>query len=366
MRDVATEPARGAAPPISVVVVNYNGEQHLEPCLEAVFAQSPAPAEVLVIDNASTDGAVARLAPRFPQATWMALERNDGPCPARNLGLERARHEWVLLLDNDAVLAPGALAALLDAARARPDVCLLQPRSVFADEPARVHYDGGLLHYAGVFSLRNFYTPLAEASGRGSIEVPGAVSVALLARRDVLLRVGGFDSRFFILFEDLDLSLRLALAGERVLSVENAIVFHRGGTAGISFRGGADYPDRRAFLHSRNRWIVLVKNLRWRTLVVCAPALLLYESVFSGFALVNGSLLAHLRGKWAFLRGMGETLRARRDVQKLRRTSDASFLVGGPLTVTPGLRGSRLRRFAIRTLDLALGAWWRAVRGLAG
>lgn len=361
--------ARDKAPgigPITVVVVNFDGLAHLEACLHAVFAQTLVPDEVILVDNASRDGSETAALARHPALRLLRLGKNEGPCPARNAGLAAARNAWVLLLDNDAVLLPDTLERLAQAAADRPEAAVLEPRSVFASEPARVHYDGGALHYVGLFSLRNFYVPLDQAQGSGSVEVDGVVSVALLVRRDTLLAAGGFDPSFFILFEDLDLSLRLRMQGHTLLCVEEAIVLHRGGTPGISFRSGADYPRSRAFLHSRNRWIVLLKNYRLRTLLVAAPGLLLYELVWLGFALVGGVLGAHLQGKWAFFRALPRTLEARAQLERTRKLRDRELLVGGPLTVTPGLRSSGLHSGLLGALDLGLRAWWRLARRFAG
>jgi GT2 family glycosyltransferase len=352
--------------PISVVIVNYNGAAHLEHSLDAVFAQSVKADEVLLVDNASTDGSELEACERHPSVRLIRLEKNDGPCPARNAGLAAARNAWVLLLDNDAVLLPDTLAQLANAAAVEPSAALLQPRSVFASEPTRVHYDGGSLHYAGVFSLRNFYAPLAEAEGEGAVAVDGAVSVALLVRRELVLELGGFDPAYFILFEDLDLSLRLGIAGYTILSVEHALVHHRGGTPGISFRSGPDYPHSRTFFHARNRGFVLLKNYSWSTLFVSLPGLALYEFVWFCFALVNGGLFAHLHGKLAFFFAIPRTLRLRRAVQRTRVERDSDLLVGGPLTITPGLKSSKLRIRVLSTLDRFLAWWWRVVRPLIG
>lgn len=351
---------------ITAVVVNYNGAQHLPPCLEGLARQGERIERVLVVDNASTDGSRELVARIAPDARVVDLAENRGPCPARNAGLREAATPWVLLLDNDAVLADGALEKLVTAARSRPDVALVQPRSVFAGEPERVHYDGGELHYVGLFALRNFYAPLAEARGSGTLEVGGAVSVALLVRRELLLALGGFDERYFILFEDLDLSFRLRAAGHAILSVEDALCLHRGGTPGISFRDAAPYPRSRAFFHSRNRWYFLDANYRRRTLLVAAPALALYELVWLAFCLKEGALGGWLEGKLAFLRDRQGRREARRRARDARRVADRDLLVGGPLTIAPQLARRGVALVVLRGLDQLLRLWWRVVRPLAG
>jgi GT2 family glycosyltransferase len=350
-------------PAVSAVVCNYQGERYLEECLRSVLAQEPD--EVIVVDDASTDASVALVRERFPGVEVLVLARNSGPCAARNAGMRAARHRWVLAVDNDAVLEPGVLDKLRGALEARPEVCLAQVRSVLYDEPTRVHYDGGGFHYLGLIALRNSYVPLAQAAGTGVVEADALVAICALLDRDVVLLHGGYDEGLFYLAEDLDLSLRLKLAGERLVSVEDALVRHRGGTEGLSFRGGV-YPAKRVFLHARNRRTILLKCYRARTLLLSLPALGLYELAWAVFALARGELGAHVAGQLAFLRSLPRVLRARAAVQAQRRRRDRELLVGGPLVLAPGLGARPAARVLARCLDACLRAWWRLVRPIAG
>jgi GT2 family glycosyltransferase len=352
--------------PVSVVVCNFEGEAYLDACLGAVEELQGVVDEVIVVDNASKDRSRAMIAERFPRARVIAMERNDGPCPARNTGLRAAKNRWVLALDNDAACAPDVLAKLCAAAASTPGTAIAQPRSVFATEPSRVHYDGGALHYAGLIALRNFYRPLSEAEGTGAVEVDCAVAVALLVDRDAVLALGGWDETMFILFEDLDLSFRLRATGRKILSVEDAIVLHAGGTPGISFREGPSYPGSRVFFHSRNRWTYMAKCYRTRTLLVALPGLALYESVWLAFALLSGSIGPWWKGKRAHFGLREHVKRERARFQAERTRNDRELLAPGPLTVTPALRASAPKRAVIGALDLLLGLWWRIVRPLAG
>ena len=361
-------PTPSSQPAVTAVVCNYEGEGHLPHCLPALLAQTYPLAELIVVDNGSTDRSLEVVRELAPEARIVAMDTNAGPGPARNRGVEESGTELVLMVDNDAVLEPDCLAKLVAAWTARDgrDLAFVQPRSLFAADPERVHYDGASLHYAGLFSLRNFGRPLASAEGQGTVPVDGAISVALLTSRTVMRELGGFDPRYFILFEDLDLSYRARMEGLAVLSVEDARVHHRSGTAGISFRDEskkAIYPSRRVFLHSRNRWVFLLKNYRLMTLLVAGPGLLFYELVWFAFALKSGHPLAWLRGKWAFLTGLGTTLEARSRIQARRRLTDRELLVGGPLTIHAQLEKSSS---LVGLIDRMLTLWWTLVRRLAG
>jgi GT2 family glycosyltransferase len=344
--------------PVTAVVVNWNGERYLAPCLEALRALDLA--EVLVVDNDSSDGSLELIATRFPEVRVVQVGENAGPARARNLGLEAARTAWVLALDNDVVVPPDLLDPLRAAAASRPGVAVVQPRSVFADDPGRVHYDGGLLHYAGVISLRNWYRPLDEAEGRGLVEVDCFVSLCALVDRHALLALGGYDERMFILFEDLDLSHRLRLTGKTLLCAEDLVVRHDSGTPDLSFRDGKRYPGSRVFYHSRNRWLYLAKCSRLWTLLLAAPGLALYECAWLAFTLRQGGFGAWWRGKLAFCAELPSTLRLRRELQRARVRGDRGLLVGGPLTLTPSLTEGG-GGFGARLLDGALRGWWAVV-----
>ncbi len=363
-------PSSEARAPVDALVCNYNGRAHLEHCLPALEAQTVPPRRIVVLDNASSDDSAAWIAAHYPRVEFVRLEQNLGPGPARNKALEMAQGDWALLLDNDAVLEPDALERLLDCARAHPTAALIQPRSVFFDEPERVHYDGGAFHYCGLLSLRNFGVLRAQALGQGDVEVEAAVSVALLVRRAALAGRLAFDPGYFILFEDLDLSFRLRALGESIWSAEGALCRHRGGTGGISFRSGS-YPRQRTLLHARNRWRFVLKCYAGRTLIVALPGLWLYEGAAALFALRQGTLGAWFLGHAQVVRSLPEILRLRREFFHLRRGAqacaakprprDQELLVGGPLTVHPMVRSA-----TTRLLSRLLAGWWGLVRSLAG
>jgi GT2 family glycosyltransferase len=356
---------------VSAVVCNYQGEAYLVRCLDAIAAlEGDALDEVIVIDNASTDGGEALVRDKYPHVRWIQMGYNSGPAAARNRGMREAKNRWVLAVDNDAALEPDGLRKLMAAAETRPDAIILQPRSVFAAQPDHVHYDGGSLHYAGLIVLRNWYRPLSEAVAADNAidpdahvrDVDCAVSVCLLMDAEHVLEIGGYDEAYFILFEDLDLSYRLRSAGQAILSVEDAIVHHDAGTAGISFREGNHYPGPRVLYHSRNRWRFLLKNHGAWTLFVSTPGLLLYELAWFAFAVRHGGLWPWLRGKGQFLRALPDTLRLRRQVQGRRAFGDGKLLVGGPLTLTPAVSQSDTSQGLAGALNWGLTLWWRLAR----
>ena len=280
---------------VTATVCNFNGRLYLGDCLKALLDQTLPPGRIVVYDNASQDESVAFVRLNFPQIEVVAMGGNLGPGAPRNRGMQEAATRYVLQVDSDVILAPDCLEELLVDAE-QSGAAITMPRALFDGDRARVHYDGGFLHYVGVMTLRNFFAP-RPAQAEGPLDVDAVIAMALLMRRDVVLGAGGYDLDYFILFEDHDLSYRLRARGERLRLVPHALVFHREGTAGISYRDGPAYPERRAFLHSRNRWRLLLRNHSTRALLLGLPGILAYELVWFGFALRKGLVAPWLAGK---------------------------------------------------------------------
>jgi GT2 family glycosyltransferase len=296
----------------------------------------------------------------------ITLDRNEGPCTARNRALEEAAHPLVYQIDCDIAPNPMSLDRLLAAMRkGGPEVVACQPRAVFESRHDLIHYEGGWFHYTGVMNLINFYTPIPEGP-EGVKEVDAVISMALLLRKKEVLEAGGYDPRFFILFEDHDLSYRLRMRGFKFYSVPEALVYHREGTEGVSFRGTSRYPSRRAYLQSRNRWIVLAKNHTLRTIVLSLPGLMIFELAWFAFSLREGFPLAFLKGKLSFFYMFPRLLAERRRIQAHRVLRDKDLLGARDLTFSPLIRKSGAAEFLVKGLNRSLRAWWSLVKALAG
>lgn len=346
----------------TVVVCCYNGERYVRDLLRSIQAQTKRPAATILVDNGSSDGSVGIVRAEFPDVEVIAVPQNAGPCVARNLGMSHARGRWVFAADVDVVLAPDCLEQCLAVVRDDPGLAVVEPRALDDSRRDLIQYDGAHFHYVGLLSLRNFYRPEQNADGLAVSPIEGFISVAILADRTKLLSAGGYDPAFFYLAEDADLGYRLAMRGERLASASRARVYHRGGTQGLSFRGG-EYPSRRVFLMSRNRWLFLAKNYQASTLLIALPGILLYEAAAFFFALAKLAPLQYVKGKIAFLGLLRGALRERNNNQAARRVGDRAILRSGPLTLWPPLTSGRVAGALGAALDGALGLYWRLTGG---
>jgi len=258
-----------AAVDVAVVIPNYNGERWLPGVLESVAAQSIAPAEVLVVDDGSVDGSLALLAQRFPRVRVLALGRNGGFARAANAGVAAVAVEAVALVNTDVRLAPDWIersAAALDAAPAAASVAT---KLVDLDDPALIYDAGDVLRRDGACEQRGRF----ERDG-GRYDAPGdvfsACAGAALYRRSAVLAVGGFEERFGTYLEDVDLGLRLRLAGWTCRWEPRAVARHAGGgSTGTLAHGPGAWVERNTLLlvarAFRPRWLPLVayRQLAW-------------------------------------------------------------------------------------------------------
>lgn len=244
------------------VVVNRDGGEAFFAALSSLKAQASVDASIVVVDNASQAAERERLAAEFGQTRVLTFSRNLGFAGAANEGIARTRSPFVLLLNNDAVLAPDYVARLA-------------ARLTFDDRLAAVQGlvltgDGGQVDTAGLdWNRRGEAVPLLAGTSPGQapkdvFEVSGVSATATLYRRAALQSIAPhgevFERSFFAYYEDVDLSLRLSRAGWRFACDPAALCRHEGS------RTGRRTPARRALWTARNRWRTLFRNFDSRLL----------------------------------------------------------------------------------------------------
>jgi N-acetylglucosaminyl-diphospho-decaprenol L-rhamnosyltransferase len=235
----AEKPTREASE-VSIIVVSYNSKQYLARSLEAVTGTAR---ELIVVDNASTDGSREFVRSCFPSAQLIALDSNVGFGTACNAGMRVATGTFVLLMNPDAWPKGNSIAELVRYAEAQPNIGAVGPRLRGLD--GRLHQSSfgyPTLFWLGrpavtSFPQRRSLARRGLAALRNTISVANrrkgvfVVAAALLLRREAVRSIGGFDSRFFMFNEDVDLCWRLLQAGWRVEVCEGAEFAHAGGAS---------------------------------------------------------------------------------------------------------------------------------------
>jgi hypothetical protein len=297
---IADPGPRAAAPAVSVVIPNWNGRGWLEPCLASLAAQDLTPAEVIVVDNGSTDGSVDYLRESHPQVEVLALDHNTGFAHAANLGMGRARNDVVALINADVVLEPDWLSRLAVALAQDPGAASAACKMVSLADPSTIYDAGDILRRDGACEQRGRFT---RDDGRFDApgEVFGACAGAAMYRRSAVRTEGGFDERYFAYLEDVDLALRLRLAGWHCLYVP-AVARHAGESTSPQLAGG----HQRLVTRNYALLVALWFPPRWLPYVAYRQAGWLWH------ALRRGNLGVHLRGLAAAAALLPSALRDRR------------------------------------------------------
>lgn len=216
---------------LSYCIVNTNGGELLKACLDSIERFSPPEAsyETLLLDNASDDGSPAYAEGR-EHVRVIQLTRRAGKAANDSRLLREARGEFALLINEDAEITEGAVAALLEALRGDDSAAAAGALLMNGDgiaQPCAWRFTGVATALAGVFWLHRIFT--VQSKGEATRRVDWAQSAALLLRRSSANAIGNLDEDFFVYGDEVDLCRRLANAGGHTLYVPSARVYHREG-----------------------------------------------------------------------------------------------------------------------------------------
>lgn len=327
---------------VAVLVLNWRQAAVTAACVDSLLKARVEPRDVLLIDNGSGDGSAQQLAERFPDVPLLALTTNGGYTGGNNRGFERvlaeARHEFVLVLNNDTLVPDGLIERLVQEMEEHPGAGIVQPRLV--------GFDGATIENAGFEMDRNGAT---WPRGRG--EAPGssfdatsffyASGACMLVRTEVLRALRGFDERYFMYNDDVDFSWRARIAGWGIRLVDDARCLHAESlTAGTA-------PEKIAIIW-RNRFATLLKCYGIARLLTRVPFAILATGLFALATAVNQRdarfvpLFLKAVG-WNVAR-LGSTMRERSALRAIRKARDRDVMRLAAPSIEWRMVRARLRR----------------------
>ncbi len=312
-------------PLVSIILVNWNGKHYLEACLRSLAAVTYAPKEIILVDNASTDGSVAWVRAHKKNVRIIEQKENLGFAGGHDAGLQAARGDLLLLLNVDTVVEPSFLAYLVNRLQDDKNIGVVQPKVMVGE-------DRRLIDSIGSFFLPNgllYHYGREKAEDLPQYNVPqdifSAKGVCMLVRRTVIDRVGLFDPTYFAYFEETDFCMRVWLAGWRVSFEPASRIYHAGGAS--SSQQQSSYIVYHA---SKNVICTYLKNLSFAYALRTISSIVMLYSVWCLVSVMTGKFstaYAVIRAiRWNIV-NLGQTLHKRGEVQRVMRTRpDDAFL----------------------------------------
>ncbi len=228
-------------PVLSIVIVSWNVRDDISNCLKSIFSNKPAfSSEVIVVDNASSDGTVSFIKENFPEVITISNNRNLGFAAANNEGIKRAGGDFVFLLNPDTIVKPEVLNTLVNYLREHGDVGAVGPLLLNEDGTVQnsvrrfptfrgALYRHTAFRYFKVFkgAYKSWMMKDFDYSKQANVEQ--LMGAAILLRREVLEKTGAFDERYFMYYEDVDLCYRIRQAGWQIVFSPQTSIIHLGG-----------------------------------------------------------------------------------------------------------------------------------------
>jgi len=284
---------------VSIVILNWNGLQHLERFLPALLRFTIHPgAELVVADNGSTDDSLPFLRKEYPSIRIIELEKNYGFSGGYNRALEQIDASYVLLLNSDIEVTEGWLEPMLELMESDPAVAACTPRIL--DFKRKSHFEyagaaGGYLDSFGYpFCRGRIFDHLEEDKGQynDATDLFWGSGACLMVRSDLFWESGGLDEQFFAHMEEIDLCWRLQRMAYRIRYVPSSTVYHVGGA---TLQRGNPF---KTFLNFRNNLLLLYKNLPARK----RGKILFSRMILDGISALRFLLQGAFKDFWAVFR----------------------------------------------------------------
>ncbi|MEM7825409.1 MAG: glycosyltransferase family 2 protein [Candidatus Aenigmatarchaeota archaeon] len=272
-------------PLVSVIIINYNGLKHLNECLSTLKKTKYKNFETILIDNNSSDGSVEFVEKKFKWVKVIKLKENFGVAFASNIGIENAKGKYVVFLNNDISLDPLWLKEMVKVIEKNPEIGACTSKLLLYSNPKLLNAAGidvdfygfpacrGLKHRGCYETDKNQYKIGEVFSGHGA---------SMLIRKDVLEKIGKFNSDYGMHYEDIDVCWKIRLAGYKILYVPSSVVLHkiRGSSSFFSIEG--------KFFLERNRLRTLLQNYELTTLIRILPFYVFLKSLEVWFYIFFG------------------------------------------------------------------------------
>ena len=301
----------------SIVILNYNGNDFLEDCIDSINDKTSGNFEIIVVDNASPDNSGREMASKYPACKFILNEKNLGVPEGLNVGIRNSSGEFIILMNNDVKVTKGWLDSFFHAYKEN-GLGLYQPKFLKMKDPNILDGTGDMINLFG-FGFARAKGQIDKGEYEEIEEISYASGTCMFLPRKIIDDIGFFDKRLFAYHEELDFGWRARLCGYKSFYVPESVIHHFG-SAGWGWTGQKFY-----FLE-RNRWIVLLKNYSFKTITRLFPSLLLLEIIMIGFFAKKGILRKKIWSYGSIIRSWNQISKDRKKIQSMRILSDDEIL----------------------------------------
>ena len=219
-------------PKISIIIVNYNGKELLQKCLESLFKTDYENFEVILVDNNSTDNSIEFVTKEYPKIIVIKLDSNKGFAEPNNIGAKIAKGEYLLFLNNDTVTTSNFISEMIKVLEKDQRVAICQ--SLLLRPNGDIDSSGDFIDRIGI--VYNSKTKIDQIK-----EISSARGACMMIRKKIFDKLGGFDEKFFFSFEDVDLGWRSWILGYKVVIAPNSVVYHSAGKTSSKLKSEAAF-----------------------------------------------------------------------------------------------------------------------------
>ena len=325
---------------VAVVILNWNGKKFLQQLLPTLIHHTPSDVDIVVGDNASSDGSVEFLQQQFPQIQIIENDKNYGFAEGYNRVLDKVYADYYVLLNSDVEVTDNWIEPVINMMEADKNIAICQPKLLSFYERDTFEYAGGaggyIDKYGYPFCRGRMFTTLEKDNGQynDACEIFWATGAAMFVKTEVWKQLEGLDGDFFAHMEEIDFCWRAKNAGYKVYYCPQSVVYHIG--------GGTLPPSSpfKTFLNFRNNFSLLFKNLPKQQLLYILPARVLLDLVAACKFLAEKKpkeFTAVIKAHWEFYKQIPKLKRKRKEITQRK----VSNIYNGNIVLEYYLKGKK-------------------------
>lgn len=307
------------SPLVSIMVVTYNSQNYIKACLEKLFKTKYPKFEIIVVDNASSDKTIEIIKKKFVKVRIIQNKKNLGYAGGNNLGVKNAKGNLVAFINPDTQVLPEWLKPLVNTIQS-PRTAACQPKIMLLQDKKLICATGKISNFLGFETLSNYKDKDFSMKIK---EITSFSGSAVLIKKDIYKKLGGFDDQFFMYYEDGDLSWRIRLSGYNIKMVPESVVYHE-----YKFQPDEEYQKEKNkfYLLERNRMLMILKNYSTKTIFMILPVLILMEMGMCYYFLRKGWWREKGKEYLWLISNLSKILNKRKINQKNRKTKEREIV----------------------------------------